>query len=726
MAGAQLYDFDSVLSFFDPCEFFYDENNYQLAHTEQCDAQDHEDCNVVDSPLAHIMSTLDQHGIPTLALRRKKVIASKVTFGVPYVAITHVWSGGLGNPKRNAMNLCQLREIQELTALSRRTLQGFKPKSGPKGVFPRMWGTMINPLSLVPQARPEWFWIDTLNIPKVDETGGPKPPNDLSFVDDNSTSARTMSDNSAFDGGRPQADNETDPLVNAMWSNRVVAIDRMSQTYAAADWAIVLDPELRRMDLKWAQKNHDPDSEDADHDLLQMMTSILICSWMSRAWTYQEGAMAKELMVKFRSQTLLPIRVARSDLLTRNRRRQTKGVYGDVHDMLDEVSAWYSDLPTSRDDDAAVGRKQISAGGEDGLKAILMTQTKLPVALLFQGPLTRKERVSERKEFQKEQRPKRSGVIRSPGTMRIQLTRYRAESAYVYFNNISLEKGSQRPQLYRLQPGSFNRDSVVYTVKEESFNCVFTLKIRSQFSDRDSAPLVVRTFRHLCAVSCTGIRPGRRQDILGPLLRAQAEQFLEGTEYRIDCDFRNVSAPSNHRIHGFLPTWITTFDVLSTIMLPLVLYYLLVFSLMCPAAFTHGPGSFPRGWLALIGFFMMMRLLSFAWNNMRGYAAAAERIQFTAWVNGIDNNAAPVVDLEKRYTGFSVHMSPRDTIMVLTIRGALVGELLFRWGLEIWLPTSIFWGPTSHAGLPEHETLRQVYMSSSWLTRRVKAMLGRR
>lgn len=53
-----------------------------------------------------------------------------------YVAISHVWSDGLGNPSRNCLNICQLRHIQKI----------------------------VNDL-YEPNDRPVPFWIDTLGIP---------------------------------------------------------------------------------------------------------------------------------------------------------------------------------------------------------------------------------------------------------------------------------------------------------------------------------------------------------------------------------------------------------------------------------------------------------------------------------------------------------------------------------------------------------------------------------
>lgn len=77
-----------------------------------------------------LVSLVDPHGyLPTLELIPK-------TATTPFVAISHVWSDGLGNPIANAMPACQLREI---------------------------WGLVQN---LYPgTTEPVPFWIDTLCVP---------------------------------------------------------------------------------------------------------------------------------------------------------------------------------------------------------------------------------------------------------------------------------------------------------------------------------------------------------------------------------------------------------------------------------------------------------------------------------------------------------------------------------------------------------------------------------
>lgn len=67
---------------------------------------------------------------------------------VPYVAISHVWSDGLGNPKCNSIPYCQLLRIQEAVNM--------------------LYKNYTDPLSAAEEKRailPIPFWIDTLCVP---------------------------------------------------------------------------------------------------------------------------------------------------------------------------------------------------------------------------------------------------------------------------------------------------------------------------------------------------------------------------------------------------------------------------------------------------------------------------------------------------------------------------------------------------------------------------------
>ena len=802
----------------DRCNLHYDEKNYQQVHTHQCPGEGNEHCKMVQAPLGDVMKILQEGGIPLMKLVSNTLVASTAKYGMPYVAATHGWAGGLGNPQGNKMWTCQLQEMLRLTTESQQAIRSFEPGLAPQNYFPTVWDNIVNPFGLLPKSPPTWFWIDTLNIPRVDE------------------------------------ESESQEFSNDVWAKRTLAIDRMTQTYAAADSAIVLDPELRQLDLQWHQRGTDPDDNQADQYLLQIFSSILVSSWMTRCWTYQEGAMGKELLFKLSNQ-LFPMRLARSDVLARNRQRLGNSQYRDIHDMLDETSAWFSRLPATQQDDASVGRMEISDGDKGGpevftriwndlaartttrsidrlsilsllvdlrpsevrqehprarLKAMFKAHQKLPLALLFQPPLSLEERREVSEQFDKEEKAEldRGKTLRTysedasyplptslrskplPGQlgwMRQGTPQDTPQENFLFFDNDLLTAGLRQPALFGL-PYFRVRSSSRYSLHDSSVPCNFELHIdlveedkyrhvndahdlylltssslqaqeafhsshttfygvllrrestgsRRTISD-GTRPRDVWMFRYICHVTCDSFvlldtdhsrSSSRRTEI-------QRTPLTDDCEYRIYCDFSDVIAPSHHRIRGFIPPWITAFDILSTIMPLLVAYYLVCFAFACIPGFAHTPGMFPRGWLAMIGFMFVMRWLFFTWNNTREYMKAANEVNFNEWVNGIGSaDRTPIIDSRLQHTGSNINMNFRDTVALVFICSIFIivgaakygnrnlrwmiavgssglGELLLRWALEMCLPKSRFWGESTHG---EHPALRADYLSPSRFT----------
>ncbi|KAI4257367.1 MAG: hypothetical protein L6R42_005721, partial [Xanthoria sp. 1 TBL-2021] len=120
----------------------------------------------------------------------------------------------------------------------------------------------------------------------------------------------------------------------------------------------------------------------------------------------------------------------------------------------------------------------------------------------------------------------------------------------------------------------------------------------------DNTPLRNRLFQYICPVACDSFEALDPHSNPSPYRQVSIhrEALVENCQYRIHCDFSHVMAPSGHRITGFIPGAITAFDVMSTIMPILVLYYLVCFGFTCIPVFTHSAGAFPKGWLALIAF----------------------------------------------------------------------------------------------------------------------------
>jgi hypothetical protein len=160
-------------------------------------------------------------------------------YGDPYIAILHVWTGGLGNPRANALPQCQLQAIAETGIQVRKLFEGTRDPS-----FPNLFRQIHRAMRL---SDVDLFWVDTLCIPVRQNRNG----------------------------------DETDESKNV----RAAAIYRMTQIYAGAHSVVIMDPELRSL----------PD-DIPTHNSEEFFGRLLRSDWMRRYWAYQEGAMGGRLI----------------------------------------------------------------------------------------------------------------------------------------------------------------------------------------------------------------------------------------------------------------------------------------------------------------------------------------------------------------------------------------------------------------------------------------------
>ena len=195
-------------------------------------------CAMVRSDKAEIIRIIEDGKIPVIdgALSGSSVTLSvrPVSLNVPYTAVSHSWSGGLGNPRENALPTCQLRFLLEQF----RTIDA-------QSEHDTWFASLVNAVtggraakSTNTKKSSQVFWTDTLCIPTGSEV---------------TTSVRTQ------------------------------AVARMNQIYADAHHVIVLDPALRAL------------PGDATTELF--LASVANSSWMTRCWTYLEGRLAQSLLV---------------------------------------------------------------------------------------------------------------------------------------------------------------------------------------------------------------------------------------------------------------------------------------------------------------------------------------------------------------------------------------------------------------------------------------------
>ncbi|KAK4031246.1 hypothetical protein C8A01DRAFT_51599 [Parachaetomium inaequale] len=136
--------------------------NYTTRHVEPSCA-----CPHSSVPEEKIRSVIDAGGIPIVRVKVSRggdvhLEVSAADSGARYIAISHVWSDGLGNPQANSLPQCQLAYLA-------RSIKRLMP---PMPDFTR--GLVgIPPLNMAIDAKnmaitwssTEWFWLDTLCIP---------------------------------------------------------------------------------------------------------------------------------------------------------------------------------------------------------------------------------------------------------------------------------------------------------------------------------------------------------------------------------------------------------------------------------------------------------------------------------------------------------------------------------------------------------------------------------
>lgn len=181
---------------------------------------------------------VSEGGVPLISIQQTD--NGKITLGVEkfknssrYVAISHVWSDGMGNPDDNALPQCILARM----AAHFETLP-FSPCEHPSSWLTGLVAYTKHIVQLagfrIEDNSPQLFWMDTLCIP----------------VGDDHVHLRKM------------------------------AINQMALIYAAASQVLILDSELQRVRIGGSQE-------------AEVLGHILTCAWKTRCWTLQEGAIAQ-------------------------------------------------------------------------------------------------------------------------------------------------------------------------------------------------------------------------------------------------------------------------------------------------------------------------------------------------------------------------------------------------------------------------------------------------
>lgn len=212
---------------------------YVTAHTEQSCR-----CSFLTAPTDKIIQIIQDGGVPLVSIRKRPygglgIEIQAATAPNQYIAISHVWSGGLGNPQTNSLPQCQLhRLLERLSSL---------PEYGDRGIYIERydsWYITKRYLDKLGSSRKKQkvplFWIDTLCIP-----------------------------------------------VDPQYANlRTRAINMMNLIYASARSVLVLDSELPNLSLKRMRPS-------------EAFVRLVYSSWMGRCWTLQEGAIGLVCLIQF-------------------------------------------------------------------------------------------------------------------------------------------------------------------------------------------------------------------------------------------------------------------------------------------------------------------------------------------------------------------------------------------------------------------------------------------
>ncbi|KXX73622.1 hypothetical protein MMYC01_210143 [Madurella mycetomatis] len=210
---------------------------YSTRHTEQSCK-----CPHSSVPENKMRSIIADGGIPIVRVKATRngtvrLEVKRATHRARYIAISHVWSDGLGNPNANSLPECQLKQ------LSRSIKRLMPPMDIAQGYIslPQLNLSFSARDMAISWGSTEWFWLDTLCIPVG-------------------------------------ADAESILLKSR-------AINQMAAIYAGAHQVLVLDSVMQAFNVR---------GRDACHLFAQMSA----LAWLGRCWTYQEGALTGSLQVQ--------------------------------------------------------------------------------------------------------------------------------------------------------------------------------------------------------------------------------------------------------------------------------------------------------------------------------------------------------------------------------------------------------------------------------------------
>ena len=363
----------SLCTLFQCTAYDVDEQKYVTKHLH-----DYCDCSMTGPNIRSVTDIIQRDGVPLIAMKTLPtgLLALDVTeakYGVHYIAISHVWSGGLGNPSANVLPQCQLKRLRQILSAANKKVkldsvsQFWLGNDSYGKSFQSYEGVCFQSGLQSKDASVITFWIDTLCIP-----------------------------------------------VNLGKKVRQKAINRMNLIYAGADNVLVIDPELRLISSGSSSK-------------LQLRSHLLSSAWMTRCWTYQEARLTPKWTVALNDSIFdLVGQAADEDRFEKNviganliqtaaqhLEAEALNFYNDMlplasvnfqgnskatNEVYELISIWneLSRRSTSRRADRLVilailldldTNEIMSLKIEERLRAIFRSQRSLPLSLLFNPPV---------------------------------------------------------------------------------------------------------------------------------------------------------------------------------------------------------------------------------------------------------------------------------------------------------------------------------------------------
>ncbi|KXS99439.1 hypothetical protein AC578_8149 [Pseudocercospora eumusae] len=205
-------------------------------------------CTAIETPAEEMHDIVATGGVAYVQCARAtngelRLMYRRATPCTRYVALSHLWADGIGNPHGNIIYQCQLEKIVERVALADAAISRIRVIEGLPGIFPGHHGLRRQLLKSQPSKLPRGyvvnFWLDALCVPVV----------------------------------------STEHDSRRMLSLRLKALSNLPLTYSMASGVLAIDQELDHIT---------PDMDEAE-----VTARIAVSGINTRCWTYHEATFGR-------------------------------------------------------------------------------------------------------------------------------------------------------------------------------------------------------------------------------------------------------------------------------------------------------------------------------------------------------------------------------------------------------------------------------------------------